>query len=49
MKRLGAKYAIMSYKVLEGDDQMVKERIRRLGLIPKLFKPKVLQFCMKIA
>ena len=39
MKRLGAKYVrIMSYKVLEGDDQMVKERIRRLGLILKAFQ-----------
>ena len=39
MKRLGAKYVrIMSYKVLEGDDQMVKERIRRLGLILEAFQ-----------
>ena len=39
MKRLGAKYVrIMSYKVLDGDDQMVKERIRRLGLILEAFQ-----------
>ncbi len=38
MKRLGAKFVrIMSYKVLEQEDQMVEERIRRLRLIVELF------------
>lgn len=38
MKRLGAKFIrIMSYKVLDQDDQIVEERIRRLQLIVEAF------------
>ena len=38
MKKLGAKFVrIMSYKVLDSSDQMVDERIRRLGLILDAF------------
>lgn len=38
MKKLGAKFVrIMSYKVLEGEDQLVEERIRRLRLIVESF------------
>ena len=38
MKRLGAKFVrIMSYKVLDSEDQMVEERIRRLKLILDAF------------
>jgi sugar phosphate isomerase/epimerase len=38
MKKLGAKFVrVMSYKVLEGEEQFVEERIRRLRLIVEAF------------